>query len=175
MSEPPKPDAGTDADAGSTPTHARRRRFLRGVGASSIVALAGCLGLDGGDGDAQAGVSRPDDWCVGENDVGVPEAYRTAESIDGIERDPDDLTDRESAAYQCYPQGYQLCANCRYFIPGRHAGGGDEGGAGACAIVEGIVRSQDWCALYQETEGLAEFPHPDPLGEDGQQKPPARR
>ena len=63
----------------------------------------------------------------------------------------------------------------RQLTPGKHAGGGDEGGAGACAIVEGIVRSQDWCALYQPTEDLAEFPHPDPLGTDGQQKPPTRR
>jgi len=165
-------DADTDTDAESVPTRTRRRRFLRGVGASSVAALAGCLGLGEDDADAQAGVGRSDDWCVSENDVEVPDAYRTAESIDGIERDPDDLTDREGAAYQCHPQGYQLCANCRYFIPGKHEGGGDEGGAGACAIVEGIVRSQDWCALYQPREKLAEFPHPDPIGTDGQQKAP---
>lgn len=150
-----------------------RRRFLLTAGGVSMLGLAGCLGMD--DTPTQEQSARSSDWCVEENDVEVPEVYRTAESINGIERDPDELTERESAAYQCHPQGYQLCANCRFFIPSKHAGGGDEGGAGACAVVEGIVRSQDWCALYQENEDLAEFPHPDPLGEDGQQKPPVRR
>lgn len=152
---------------------ASRRRFLLAAGGLSTFGLAGCLGAD--DQPTQQQPPRASDWCVGDNDVDVPEVYRTAESIDGIERDPDDLTARENAAYQCHPQGYQLCANCRFFIPGKHAGGGDEGGAGACAIVEGIVRSQDWCALYQPTEKLAENPHSDPMGTDGVQKPPTRR
>ncbi len=163
---------GREADqerTGSTP----RRQFLLAAGGVSMFGLAGCLGAD--DPPTREQPARPSDWCVEVNDVEVPEVYRTAESLDGIPRDPDDLTERENAAYQCHPQGYQLCANCTYFIPGKHAGGGDKGGAGACAIVEGIVRSQDWCALYQPREKLAEFPHPDPLGEEGQQKPPSIR
>lgn len=159
-----------DPDSERTESATPRRRFLLAAGGLSMFGLTGCLGAD--DTPTQQQPSRPSEWCIEDNDVEVPEAYRTAESIDGIERDPDDLTERENAAYQCHPQGYQLCANCTYFIPSKHAGGGDEGGAGACAIVEGIVRSQDWCALYQPREKLAEFPHPDPIGTDGQQKAP---
>ena len=166
-------DDSTDRTPGVPETGANtgRRRFLGLAAGTSIAALAGCLGTDT---DAEADVGTASDWCVEENDVEVPDIYERAQSIDGIERAPDDLSGREEAAYQCHPQGYQLCANCRYFIPSKHAGEVDRG-AGACAIVEGIVRSQDWCALYQETEDLAEFPHPDPLGEEGQQKPPVRR
>lgn len=148
-----------------------RRRILRLLGTSSVAALAGCASLEGnGNGNGHGnGESRPDDWCVEENDVEVPEAFRTAESIDGIQRNPGDLSSRQEAAYQCHPQGYQLCANCRFFIPGIPTETGD--GVGACAIVEGRMRSQDWCALYQESERLGEFPDPDP-GREGQQKPP---
>ena len=94
-----------------------RRRFLLAASGLSMFGLAGCLGAD--DSSTQVPSSRPSDWCIDDNDVEVPEVYRTAESIDGIARDPEDLTERENAAYQCHPQGYQLCANCRYFIGGR--------------------------------------------------------
>lgn len=148
-----------------------RRRFLQIAAGASAVGLAGCQLLDEPVDDEEP--PRPSDWCIEEFDVEVDDVFTTAESIDGIQRDPDDLTTREGAAYQCHPQGYQLCANCRYFIPGKPAETGS--GFGACAIVEGVVRSQDWCALYQETERLAEFPDPDPLGTPGIQKPPRRR
>ncbi|MFO7926670.1 MAG: high-potential iron-sulfur protein [Halobacteriota archaeon] len=143
------------------------------MGGTSIGATAGCLGF-GGSPEEEEEPGRADDWCVEENDTDVPEAFLTAESINGIVRDPDELSSREEAAYQCHPQGYQLCANCRYFIPAKPGETDDKRDVGACAIVEGRVRSQDWCALYQETEQLAEFPNPDPLGESGQQKPPER-
>lgn len=144
-----------------------RRRFLRLMGAASITALAGCA--QSAENGTQAADARPSDWCVTENDEDVGELFRTAASIDGIERNPDDLTGREEAAYQCHPQGYQLCANCRYFIPGKPDETGN--GVGACAIVEGRMRSQDWCALYEVTERIGEFPHPEPLDESGVQKP----
>lgn len=148
-----------------------RRRVLQLIGGTSVAALAGCTQPDQ---YVHENIERRDpQWCIEENDVEVPEELRTAGSIDGIERDPDDLSGRQEAAYQCHPQGYQLCANCRFFIPGRPGETGS--GVGACAIVEGLVRSQDWCALYQETEQLTDFPSPDPFGEPGPTKPPKRR
>lgn len=152
---------------------ANRRRVLGLLGTTSVAALAGCASLAGngnGDGNGDGtGESRPDDWCVEENAGEVPDIFRTAESIDGIQRNPGELDTREDAAYQCHPQGYQLCANCRFFIPGKPEETGN--GVGACAIVEGRMRSQDWCALYQETERLSALPDPDP-GREGIQKPP---
>ena len=153
-----------------TTTMPNRRRVLQLMSGASVAALAGCALLED---DEEPSERRDPDWCIEENDVEVPEPLRTAESIDGIERDLDDLSGRVDAAYQCHPQGYQLCANCRFFIPGKPAETGS--GVGACAIVEGLVRSQDWCALYQETEDLDGFPSPDPLGEPGVTRPPRRR
>jgi hypothetical protein len=150
----------------------RRRRLLGLVGGASVTATAGCLGLVGSPDNGEEPPGRADDWCVEENDIEVPEVFATAESIDGIARDPNDLTPRSEAAYQCHPQGYQLCANCRFFIPAKPGETDDKNDVGACAIVEGRMRSQDWCALFQETQDLAEFPNPDPLGESGIQKPP---
>jgi hypothetical protein len=121
-------------------------------------------------GEAEADTGRPDDWCVEENNVEVADTFKTEESIDGIERDPNDLLTREEAAYQCHPQGYQLCANCTYFIPGKPKETGS--GNGACAIVEGVVRSRDYCARYEPAERLEEYPSPQALEQDGQQKAP---
>lgn len=158
-------NAESDSDDGPN-----RRRILQLMGTASVTALAGYAGLGGNSAEAATPDSRPSDWCVEEYGVEPPDVFRTATSIDGIERNPNDLSSREEAAYQCHPQGYQLCANCRFFIPGKPGEVGD--GIGACAIVEGRMRSQDWCALYQETERLSEFPHPEPLEEPGIQKPP---
>ena len=164
----PQTDRSPEQKSDATPD---RRQLLRLMGGASIAALAGCTQSDdGGEGEAEA---RASDWCVEENNVEVPEVFRTAESIDGIQRNPDDMNTRAEAAYQCHPQGYQLCANCRFFIPAKPSETGD--GIGACAIVEGRVRSQDWCALYQETEELESFPSPDPFGEPGPTKAPDRR
>ena len=168
------PDEGrSESNQGESDTDEapKRRRFLQLASAASLGALAGCPQID--EPPEEEEPPRDPDWCIEEFDVEVPEVFETAESIDGIARDPDDLSGRVDAAYQCHPQGYQLCANCRFFIPGMPAETGD--GIGACSIVEGRVRSQDWCALYQETERLAEFPSPDPFGEPGPTKPPRRR
>jgi len=152
-------------------TSSGRRRFLRFLGVASLPALAGCAQSDG-EAEVSGAAGRPDEWCVEENDVEVHPAYETAESIDGIERDPSELNTREEAAYQCHPQGFQLCANCRFFIPSKPGDTGEQSGHGACAIVEGVVRSRDWCALYQETERLEEFPHPEPHAEPGPNQVP---
>ena len=144
-----------------------RRQLLRLVGVTSLGALAGCTQI--GNGNDQEPTRRAPDWCIDEYDVEVPESERTAESIDGIQRDLDDLTAREDAAYQCHPQGFQLCANCQYFIPST-----TREPIGACAIVEGRVRSQDWCALYEPTDRLPERPHANPRDEPGNQVPNPR-
>lgn len=130
-----------------------RRRFLRFAGVASIAGAAGCLGGSEDEGDDFG--NRPDDWCLEELDETPPEDLRTAESIDGIERDPEDVRTKEEVAYQCHPEGEQLCANCRFFVPG-------DGYFGACTEVDGEVRTQDWCAVYAPADRLDETPDPDP-------------
>lgn len=46
---------------------------------------------------------RPSDWCIERYDQPVPDDERTAESIDNIERDQDDLHSQFDVAYQCSP------------------------------------------------------------------------
>lgn len=144
----------------------KRRRFLQLASTASIGALVGCLQSGEGEteGEAAAEMGRPDDWCVEENNVEVHDSLRTAVSINGVERDPSELNTRQEAAYQCHPQGYALCANCRFFIPGKPGESGS--GDGACAIVEGVVRSRDYCALYQPHEDLEEYPPTDTAQQD---------
>lgn len=133
-----------------------RRRALQLVAGGSLAGLAGCVEVF--DDEEPEPEPRPEDWCIDEYDEPVPEVYETAESINGIERDPDELRSRHDVGYQCHPMGFQLCANCRYFIPSKT---GEP--VGACAIVDGGVRSQDWCAVYEHTERLDEPPPLDPL------------
>jgi hypothetical protein len=168
MADGDRPElASGESDTDETP---KRRRFLQLASGASLGALAGCMQFGGSGGHAEVDAGRPEDWCVEENDVEVADVFVTAESIDGIQRDPDELNTREEAAYQCHPQGYQLCANCQFFIPAKPGETGHD--EGACAIVEGQVRSRDWCALYQPTEDLEEYPAPETLSAEGQQKPP---
>ena len=133
---------------------ASRRRFLLLAGIASVSGAAGCLGGPDED-DSDDFEDRPDDWCLDELDETVPDDLRTAESIDGIERDPDDLRPKEEVAYQCHPEGEQLCSNCTFFVPG-------ENHFGACTEVEGEVRTQDWCAIYAAADRLDETPDPNP-------------
>jgi hypothetical protein len=82
----------------------------------------------------------------------VPEAYRTASSQGGEERDPDSLQTQEDAnlmeSVEAIADGTaqpgQSCGNCAEFIP-------DENGDtwGACAKVEGYVAVEDWCAIWE--------------------------
>jgi hypothetical protein len=160
--EPGIPDSDGRSDGKS-----KRRRFLQLASTASVGALVGCIGSESGGQEAEAAAGRADDWCVEENDVEVPDALKTAESVNGVERNPDELNTRQEAAYQCYPQGYALCANCTYFIPAK-PGEADTGDAGACAIVEGLVRSRDYCALYQPNEDLESYPPTDTAQQDEQ-------
>lgn len=150
-----------EPDSEGTP---KRRRFLQLASTASVGALVGCLQSEGNGHGGEAEMGRPDDWCIEENNVEVAEPLRTAASVDGVERNPAELNTREEAGYQCYPQGYALCANCTYFIPGKPAETGQ--GDGACAIVEGVVRSRDYCALYEPNEDLEEFPNTQTLQQD---------
>lgn len=127
-----------------------RRRFLKLTGSASLVGFAGCLGQDDHENPSQ----REEGWCLEElADESVNEAEATAESVDGVQRNPDDLTSKEEAGYKCGAQGAQLCANCHYFIPSS-----DSDTIGACAIIDGPIRSQDWCALYEPADRLPERP-----------------
>jgi hypothetical protein len=82
----------------------------------------------------------------------VPEAYRTASSQGGEERNPDDLRSHEEVnltesvdalADGLAPPG-QSCGNCAEFLPDRN---GDSWGA--CAKVEGYIAVEDWCTVWE--------------------------
>lgn len=104
--------------------HSTRRRFVTGAAAATAIALAGCGGDNGDSGD-------------------VPEAYRTATSIGGDERDPDGISSKDAAAYQESPSGDRQCSNCRYYIEDKN-----DDDVGACAIVEGEIEPDAYCARY---------------------------
>lgn len=127
-------------------SHRSRRRFLQLTGTASLVGIAGCLGKAEHDPSADRAEGE---WCLDELDEPVRESERTAESIDGVVRNPGELISKEDAGYKCGAMGAQLCANCHFFIPSK---GNDM--IGACALVAGRIRSQDWCARYQPTERL---------------------
>lgn len=128
----------------------RRTLICGATGTAALGMLAGCLGEERDE-------EEPDDEvpaaerCLDDLRDAMPEDLADAESIDGIPRVPDDeLYTKDEAAYQCHTffAAPQSCSNCRYYIlPPR---GGD--GTGACSIVEGGIRSQDWCSLWRETE-----------------------
>ena len=128
-----------------------RRRFVRRSGYVSVLALAGCLQRTSDEGSPTP--TRSDDWCLEEVDSDVRDDYRTAESIDGIPREPDELLSKADAAYQCYPQGSEQCSNCRFFVPYR-----TPEDLGGCTEVEGEVRTMDWCARYEPTDRLDDAP-----------------
>ena len=128
-----------------------RRRFVRRSGYVSLLALAGCVQRTSDEGSPTP--TRSDDWCLEEVGSDVRDDYRTAESIDGIQRDPDELLSKADAAYQCFPQGPEQCSNCRFFVPYR-----TPEDIGACTEIEGEVRTLDWCARYEPTDRLDDAP-----------------
>ncbi len=126
-----------------------RRRFLALTGSTSLIGLAGCLGGHHGGEEGQA--------LPGSLDEPTPEGYETCVSVDGEPRDPDGVSPKEAVDYQLHPNhngnrnGTEMCANCTFFCP---ASG--NGYFGACALVDGGIRSQDWCALWQPAEHIPE-------------------
>jgi len=122
-----------------------RRRFLRATGSVSLIGLAGCLGGGGG-------ADHGSDYEPLQTDLTLPEGAQECVSIDGIQRDPEGLTSKEAADYQSNPNytgesgNLEMCANCQFFCPVNPP---DK--VGACAIVEGGIHSQHWCAFWQAT------------------------
>lgn len=111
-------------------TDGDRRRFLRLAGATAAVGLAGCAGPGGAESPTGA---------AGE----VPAAYETATSVGGTRRDPATLSSKEAVDYQSQPNDGEQCAGCRFYIEDKN---GD--GMGACAIVEGQIDPNGWCASF---------------------------
>lgn len=123
----------------------RRRTLIALLGTGSTLTLAGCGG-DGGDG-AETPTATP------EGDV--PAEYETATAIGGQERDPDALSTQEAVEYQEEPSGDEQCSNCTFYIEDMN-----DDGLGACAIVEGTIAPDAWCASYA--------PHEDETGDDAE-------
>jgi len=89
-----------------------------------------------------------DQSSSGGNESGsVPQDYKTATSIGGIKRKPDQVQSKEAVQYQTQPKGNERCSNCKYYIEDKN---GD--GAGACSIVEGKIQPDAWCSAYQRSE-----------------------
>jgi len=128
-----------------------RRRLLRLAATGSLAGVAGCINTPPPNGTIM--VEREEqsvDWCLDDLEESVPEAERTAVSIDGLERQAQDsLTSKTDAGYVCGPQDGMLCGNCTFYIDDKT---GD--GIGACAVVQGQIRSVDWCGLWQPREKM---------------------
>lgn len=126
-----------------------RRQFLRLGIVLPLGGLAGCLDT--------TGTGDPPEEGLDLRDSPVPDELEDCVSIDGIERRSEGLNAKEDVDYQFHPEytgesGHiEMCANCTFFCPGT----GLEP-VGACTEVEGGVRSQDWCALWQPWEGVAD-------------------
>ncbi len=50
---------------------------------------------------------------------------------------------QKAAGYQASPHAGQMCSKCSRFVAGKKPGA-----AGTCAIVDGAISPQGWCALY---------------------------
>lgn len=121
-----------------------RRQFLRVAGAAAITtSLAGCGGSGGGDSSEPTADSNEESTDAGSEPEPVPESERTAESLGGIERDPDALQDPEALNYQSTPNNGQQCDGCQYYVPDQ-----DGDGMGACTLLSGEVDPEGWCISY---------------------------
>lgn len=126
-----------------------RRRFLLITKSGLIIPFTGCLSRNE---NSEEPFDRPPDWCIEELDEPIPDAEKTASSIDGIQRkDPSNLQSKTDVAYQCRPLENQQCGSCTFFIDDKT---GD--GIGACTEVEGRIRATDWCSLWAAKEEIME-------------------
>ncbi|WP_042662010.1 high-potential iron-sulfur protein [Haloferax sp. ATB1] len=133
---------GDTADAGECAR--TRRRFIWLTGTAAMAGLAGCSGGGGGATETTTATTTQSSGSTG----GVPEAYATATSLDGTQRNPDSLSSQEAVSYQEEPSEGRQCSTCRYYIEDKN---GD--GAGACAIVAGEISPEGYCVSYVEYEG----------------------
>ncbi|MFC6719181.1 High potential iron-sulfur protein [Natrialbaceae archaeon GCM10025810] len=131
------------------PPKVPRRPILQTITTASVVGVTGCLGDADQEGESPS--ERAEGWCLEELSDEVPEEFETMESVDGRERDPDDIVTREEAGYVCRSENGQLCANCTFLITSNRSGF-----AAACTEVSGEIRTTDWCGLYQPAERLEE-------------------
>ncbi|WEL27765.1 high-potential iron-sulfur protein [Haloferax volcanii] len=142
---PARPMRSRDArDAGDSDR--TRRRFIWLAGTAAMAGLAGCSG--GGGGGAEPSETTATTTQSSGSTGGVPEAYATATSLDGTQRNPDSLSSQEAVSYQDEPSEGRQCSTCRYYIEDKN---GD--GVGACAIVAGEVAPEGYCVSYVEYEG----------------------
>lgn len=164
-----------------------RRRYLAAAASTTagVASLSGCLGGngetetqpdtetepdgedEGEDGEDGADEERPEGVSEEAFERGpVPERYRTAVSLGGEARDPEDLQPKANVKFSEYDDALdqpthepgRCCANCADYIPDRN---GDR--FGACAEVEGYVDGGDWCSIYEE---LPEPSVPEGMSED---------
>ncbi len=126
-----------------------RRQLLGATGSLSLVGLAGCI-------ETTNSVAPP--RTIDDRDAPLPDGAEECVSTMGEERDPDNVSAKDDVDYQFSPNyvggsGFmEMCANCRFFCTGASL----NAEVGACTVVEGGVRSQDWCALWQPVDGLEE-------------------
>lgn len=140
-----------------------RRRFLVLATAGAAGGLAGCAGGGGEETESPTEAESPTEiespteagsptGTEGGGGTGTPESvpaeYETATSLGGTQRDPDALSSKEAVQYQSTPNEGQRCSDCQFFITDMN---GD--GLGACAIVEGTIDPEGWCASYAEFQG----------------------
>ncbi|MGB9954910.1 high-potential iron-sulfur protein (plasmid) [Haloferax prahovense] len=123
-----------------------RRRFIWLTGTAAMAGLAGCSG--GGGGATETTTATATTTQSSGSTGGVPEAYATATSLDGTQRNPDSLSSQEAVSYQDEPKDGKQCSTCRYYIEDKN---GD--GVGACAIVAGEIAPEGYCVSYVEYEG----------------------
>ncbi len=143
-----------------------RRAVLRLAGIASFAGVAGCLGDDTDETEADDSDQPFSPEWYGDMDTALPESQETCTSIEGVERDPEGLNAKEDVDYQFHPNysespnweddPTEMCANCRFFCPSTGDNPDLPQMIGACTEVEGGIRSQDWCALWQPVEGLSE-------------------
>ncbi|WP_042665440.1 high-potential iron-sulfur protein [Haloferax sp. ATB1] len=123
-----------------------RRRFIWLTGTAAMAGLAGCSG--GGGGATETTTATATTTQSSGSTGGVPEAYATATSLDGTQRNPGSLSSQEAVSYQDEPKDGKQCSTCRYYIEDKN---GD--GVGACAIVAGEIAPEGYCVSYVEYEG----------------------
>lgn len=124
-----------------------RRRFLRRLGTGTMFGLTGCLG----EGNQNTPTTTPERDRT--RPATVTGSERNCTSIDGHERDPNDVIPKSQVDYQYAPDGAKMCATCTFFCP---SADGDE--IGACTQVAGGIRSSDYCALYQPDDRFSGNP-----------------